>query len=268
MLVDESDYYCIHVRKTTEEPTLNNLSQNQNQGVPIKFELYSSTDNAWTMAEDDNFEHPVRIIQEPLDLITETTIRVPCASSAELLSNTGRHTVVPMVTEVLNTLNIPEHEHQSAIDKLFSAFLDSQDLTIEPHSIFVVGIEHVIFRMHFVNDYQMVYGLGVPFVPATASSIEGLEEVSVDGLDDLDDSQVSDDDHTRAMHQSMETYKVKFIPATASAIEGLEKVRVEGLGLGDNKVCVICMEGFEAWKYIEQYKIHRTIPTGNPDLFP
>lgn len=49
---------------------------------------------------------------------------------------------------------------------------------------------------------------------------------------DLDDSQVSDDDRTRAMHQSMETYKVKFIPATASAIEGLEKVRVEGLGAG------------------------------------
>ncbi|CAL9026105.1 unnamed protein product [Prunus brigantina] len=183
MLIDESDYYCIHVRKTTEEPTLNNLSQNQNQGVPIKFELYSSTDNAWTMAEDDNFEHPVRIIQEPLDLITETTIRVPCASSAELLSHTGRHTVVTMVTEVLNTLNIPEHEHQSVVDKLFRAFVESPDLTIEPDNVFVVGIEHVIFRMHFVNDYQMVYGLGFPFVPATASSIEGLEEVSVDGLD-------------------------------------------------------------------------------------
>lgn len=26
----------------------------------------------------------------------------------------------------------------------------------------------------------------------------------------LDDSQVSDDDHARAMHQSLETYKVKF----------------------------------------------------------
>ncbi|VVA31780.1 PREDICTED: PRUPE_3G297500, partial [Prunus dulcis] len=48
-----------------------------------------------------------------------------------------------------------------------------------------------------------------------------------------------------AMHQSMETYKGKFIPATASAIKGLEKVRVKGLGLGADKVCVICMEGFE-----------------------
>ncbi|KAI5318721.1 hypothetical protein L3X38_038429 [Prunus dulcis] len=57
---------------------------------------------------------------------------------------------------------------------------------------------------------------------------------------------VSDDDHARgAMHQSMETYKGKFIPATASAIKGLEKVRVKGLGLGADKVCVICMEGFE-----------------------
>lgn len=101
----------------------------------------------------------------------------------KMLSLSYRTLCTQKVTESLSSMRVPEDEHPNAIDRLFEAL----DSAVSPELPINVSIWDMILRFGGSDDdraaTESMEMYKPNLVPATRSSIEGLERVRLDGCE-------------------------------------------------------------------------------------